>query len=54
MTFQAAITKDLINAIVAKCGITADRAAKELKAARATAKATGWPLADTLVTMGLV
>lgn len=54
MNFQAAITQDLINAIVSKCGITADRAAKELKAARATAKATGLSLADTLNTLGLV
>jgi hypothetical protein len=51
---QAAINKDLIAAIVAHCGVSHERAAKELKAAKAAAKTLGLPLADTLVQAGLV
>jgi hypothetical protein len=54
MTFQAAITADLIAAIVARCGVSQERAAAELKAATKTAKATGLPVADTLKMLGLV
>jgi hypothetical protein len=54
MTFQAAIDNSLIAAIIARCNVSAERAAKELQAARRTAKATGLPLADALQTLGLV
>jgi hypothetical protein len=54
MTFNKAIKSDLIAAIVARCGITKERAAAELKAAAKTAKTLGLPLADTLKTLGLV
>lgn len=54
MTFQAAINAELIAAIVAKCGVSAERAAQELRAAKATAKTLGLLLADTLQTLGLV
>ncbi len=54
MTFQQAITADLIGSIVAKCGVSKERAAAELKTAAKTAKTLGLPLADTLKTLGLV
>jgi len=54
MTFHQAITADLIASIVARCGITKERAAAELKAATKTANTLGLPLADTLKTLGLV
>jgi len=54
MTFQAAIKSDLIASIVARCNISQERAAAELKAAAKVAKATGLPLADTLKILGLV
>lgn len=49
-----AIDIELTAAICEKCGISADRAAKELKAAKVASKTTGLPLADTLVHLGLV
>jgi hypothetical protein len=51
---NAAITKSLIADITVKCGISEERAAKELKAAKAAAKATGLTLAEVLVALGLV
>lgn len=54
MTFQQAITADLIASIVAKCQVTPDQAAKILKNAKITAKMLGLPLADTLVHLGMV
>jgi hypothetical protein len=54
MTLQAAIKQDLVNSIVAKTGCTAERAANEIKAAAATAKATGLTIAEVLVVVGLV
>lgn len=53
MTFQAAITADLIAAIVAKCGVSEERAARELRTAKKTAKATGLTVAEVLHTMGM-
>ena len=54
MTIAQAIHAELIAAIIAKCGVTPARAAVELKAAKATAKATGLTLAETLGHLGLV
>lgn len=54
MNFQQAINADLIAAIVAKCQVTTEQAAQILKNAKATAKMTGLPLADTLVHLGMV
>jgi hypothetical protein len=54
MTFKKAIKSELIAAIVARCGITKERANVELQAAAKTAKTMGLPLADTLKTLGLV
>jgi hypothetical protein len=54
MTFQQAIQTELIAAIVARCSVSQERAAAELKAAAKAAKATGLPLADTLKMLGLV
>jgi hypothetical protein len=54
MTFTQAIKTDLIAAIVAKCGVSPERAAAELKAGAATARTLNAPLTDTLRTLGLI
>ena len=54
MTISQAITKELVSAIIQKCGVTESRALAEIKAAKSASKATGLPLADTLVMLGLV
>lgn len=54
MKMQAAITADLISSIVARCGISQERARAELKAASTAAKKTGLSLAETLQLLGLV
>ena len=54
MTFEQAIQADLINSIVAACGISQERAAAELKIAKKVAKQLGLTVAETLLTMGLV
>lgn len=54
MTFQQAITADLIASIVAKCQVSSEQANKMLKNAKATAKDMGLPLAETLVFLGFV
>jgi hypothetical protein len=54
MTFQQAITADLIASIVSKCEVSTEQAAKMLKNAKTTAKMIGLPLADTLVHLGMV
>jgi len=54
MNFQAAITADLIQAIAANTGVSQERAAKEIKAAKSAAKALGLTLAEVLKQAGLV
>lgn len=54
MTIQQAIQLDLVAAIVEHCKISSERAAKELRIAKAAAKMTGLTLAETLKHAGLV
>lgn len=53
MNFQTAIDTQITNDIAATCKVSAKEAAKQLKLAKATAKALGLDLATVLLGLGI-